>query len=99
MLSAAPKQGSDQQLTGLTFELEDAAIHIEPANLYNDIDLSIDPAERLAYSFLTENLPFTLIPTISASAGTPMGSACKPLGVVQLGSNQLWLMPRANRLL
>ena len=78
VLSAAPKQGSDQQLTGLTLELEeDAEFFIElPASLFSDIDLSIDPAESLEYSSLKRiSMKNSYsIQTASASAETRMSS-------------------------
>ena len=88
VFSATPKHGSDQQLTGLTLELEeDAEIFIElPGSLYSDIDLSIDPAEQLTYSFLTEeNLPFTLDPNNLSISGNTDG-----LGLQAVGGRSSW---------
>jgi hypothetical protein len=88
VFSATPQQGSDQQLTGLTLELEeDAEIFIElPSSLYGDIDLSIDPAERLTYSFLTEqDLPFTLDPNSLSISGNTDG-----LGLQTVGGRSSW---------
>ena len=88
VLSATPKEDSNQQLTGLTFELEeDSEIHIElPANLYSDIDLSIDPSERLTYSFvIEENFPFTLDSNNLSISGDTDG-----LGLQAIGGRSSW---------
>ena len=89
VLSATPKQGNDQQLAGLTLELEeDAEFFIElPASLFSDIDLSIDPAESLEYSFIEKNLDekFILDPNNLSISGSTDG-----LGLEAVAGRSNW---------
>ena len=77
VLATTPLQHG-QLLTGLRFELaEDASIRIElPTKLFGDIDLSIDPAERLTYSLTSgEVLPFQFDPASLSLSGNTSGLA------------------------
>lgn len=82
VLSSTP-QLLNGTLTGLQLELaEDAPVRIElPASLYSDIDLSIDPAERLSYSLqASQELPFSFDSKSLSITGNTSGLALDVAG-------------------
>lgn len=82
VLTTTPQQ-VDGKLMGVQFELaEDASIRIElPASLFGDIDLSIDPAERLSYSLqASQELPFDFDPDNLILTGNTTGLALDVAG-------------------
>ena len=87
VLSTTP-QHRGTQFTGVRFELEEeSAIRIElPSSLYSDIDLSIDPAERLTYALTSEqDLPFSFDPHNLSLTGSTNG-----LGLGAAGGRTSW---------
>ena len=87
VLSTTP-QHRGTQFTGVRFELEEeSAIRIElPSSLYSDIDLSIDPAERLTYALTSEqDLPFSFDPHNLSLTGSTTG-----LGLGAAGGRTHW---------
>ena len=86
--SATPQYQSGL-FTGVQFALEEeSSFRIElPASLYSDIDLSIDPAERLTYSLTSEQeLPFTFDPVNLSISGNTSG-----LGLNAEGGQANWI--------
>ena len=84
----AKPQYLNEQLTGVQFALaEESAFRIElPASLYGDIDLSIDPAERLTYALTSEQeLPFSFDPVSLSISGNTSG-----LGLNAAGGQERW---------